>query len=65
VLEHRVHCNQDLVAHPLIVVANDDTVGALGLINGVLAAAGLPKVAASYNEMERLEGFVAYKLKEG
>lgn len=65
VLEHRVHCNRDLVAHPSIVVANDETVGALGLINGVLVAAGLPKVAASFNEVWRLEGFVAYKPKEG
>ena len=51
-----VPCNVKMVAHPHIVVQRNaglcsmDTVGLLGVINGVLTAASLPRVALKWSD---------------
>lgn len=65
----RVPCNEALADGPFIVVEETDgpttawTVGVLGLINGVLTAAGQPLVAAIYSDDNppRLQGFCDHK----
>lgn len=73
---NRVPCNQALVDHPFIIVeaspvlANKNyQVGALGLINGILTANGLPRVAVMFQdvpgeEQKRIVGFCEYKPPE-
>lgn len=69
----RVPCNQALADDPLIIVETVPTLpdghftlGAMGLVNGALSAAGLPLVAARYSEPEdgqpsQLLGFCDYR----
>lgn len=69
-LTNRIPCNRALADDPFVVVevnrVLDDaqTVGALGLVNGVLSATGQPLVAAKYSDTGagpiRLSGFVDY-----
>jgi hypothetical protein len=69
-LTNRIPCNRDLADDPFVVVevnrVLDDaqTVGALGLVNGVLSATGQPLVAAKYSDTGagpiRLLGFCDY-----
>jgi hypothetical protein len=56
-----VPCNSALVDHPNVVVAENQvtkqyTVGALGLVNGVLSAAGLPLVAIKWSDTKDKDG---------
>ena len=55
---NRVPCNQALADHPHVVVDNPPvidghhfSVGALGLVNGVLTANGLPRIGAKFEPM--------------
>jgi hypothetical protein len=65
---NRVPCNQALADDPFVVVEANRviegawTVGALGLVNAVLAAAGQPLVAAKFAEGDKpaLLGFCDY-----
>jgi hypothetical protein len=76
---NRVPCNQQLADHPTVVVDENRTlgadgcatVGALGLLNGVLVAIGLPLVVAKFVEADedwqeiygarrRFAGFTVY-----
>jgi len=57
-LVNRVPCNQSLAEHPHVVVDNPPvidgqhfSVGALGLVNGVLTANGLPRIGAKFEPM--------------
>lgn len=76
-LLNRVPCNQSLADDPYILVDAAQTlpagffqVGALGLVNGVLAANGLPLVAVQFSESVDIEGrhkilgFCRYEPKE-
>ena len=73
VMEFRASCNAALADHPHVVVAENVVVpgynvGALGLLNGALDAAGLPKIAAQYEEGDvplprRIVGFQIYAKK--
>lgn len=53
---NRVPCNDALMQHPTVVVQGSRvgvpgySIGALGLVNGVLTAAGLPRVAAKFTD---------------
>lgn len=57
-----VPCNQKLIAHPDVIVETDigpnrmATVRALGLINGVLTAAGLPRIATKWSDTKGKNG---------
>lgn len=60
---NRVPCNLEFAHHPLIPVDESRVlnpglfqVGALGLVNGVLAAHGLPLVAAKWDDTPDAEG---------
>jgi hypothetical protein len=65
-VSNRVPCNGLLAADPNIVVDDSPvlyvkggpffTVGALGLLNGCLAVAGLPKVAARFSDKRDADG---------
>lgn len=68
---NRVPCNMALANDPYVICEEDRnlagdhfSVGALGVINGVLAAAGLPLVAAKWDMREDgpnvFAGFIAY-----
>lgn len=74
-ISNRVPCNTALANDPFVVVEENQvlrssavphyTVGALGLINGVLAAAGLPLVASNWSDPNehgvcKLIGFCDY-----
>jgi hypothetical protein len=64
--ENRVPCNRLLAEHPSIQVCVDRyeaLVGALGLLNGVLEALGVPLVASQWDG-QRMVGFCAY-IKRG
>lgn len=57
-LVNRVPCSQALADHPHVVVDNPPviegqhySVGALGLVNGVLTANGLPRIGAKFEPM--------------
>lgn len=70
---NRVPCNKDLAEDPFMVVERSVVlegerfnVGALGIINGVLEANGLPAVAAMWEKGEegspnKLDGFCEYQ----
>lgn len=71
-LNNLVPCNEALADHPTVVVERHEeelghTVGPLGLVNGVLAAAGLPLVASHWSDevncfgRRRFLGFVRYE----
>ena len=62
---NRVPCNSDLAEDPFVVVESPPVlrdgnwqVGAMGLINGVLAANGLPLVASKFTDEQDSEGRV-------
>jgi hypothetical protein len=55
-LNHRVPCNEALAEYEYVFVDND-RVGVLGLLNGVLEGLCLPRVAARYDEDGKLVGF--------
>lgn len=73
---NKVPCNVDLADDEFIIVSanrvhyHDDKnyfqVGALGLLNGVLEANGLPRVTAKFSDTpsldgrHKLEGFIEY-----
>ena len=54
-------CNKKLVDHPHIVVQSNvglcsmDAVSTLGMINGVLTAAGLPRVTIKWSDKKNLD----------
>jgi len=67
---NRVQCNLELATDPDIQAEHNRTtgtlsVGALGLINGVLAANGLPLVAAMFEDTgegySKMIGFCEYE----
>ena len=61
--DYRVACNEKLAEHPKIVIqlmSHNNMVGVLGLINGILGAAGQPLVAAIYSQEGALIGFKEY-----
>lgn len=69
---NRVPCNQELADDPFMVVeealvqgSENFQLGALGMLNGVLSANGLPSVAGMWRKHEngtsRLIGFCEYK----
>lgn len=68
---NRIPCNQQLADHPTIQVSDNKVcagfnVGCLGIINGVLAAAGIPLVAAKWvieeeGKPNKFVGFCEYK----
>lgn len=71
-LKHRVSCNEKLADHTQMVVEENLVVsgfnfGALGLLNGALAAAGLPKIASKWEKCpsgsptDALIGFQIYE----
>lgn len=58
---NRIPCNQKLVDHPDVVVGKNNitggwTVGSLGLLNGALTAAGLPRVAIKWSDIKNEKG---------
>lgn len=66
---NRVPCNDELGRHQFVIVdflpgSECLTVGALGLLNGALAAAGMPRVAAKWEndstKSAKLLGFQEY-----
>jgi hypothetical protein len=64
---NRVPCNDQLVDDPHIIVEKNPvtdgyTVGAMGLINGILTSLGLSVVAAKFSDDDdpKLLGFVTY-----
>lgn len=74
-MTNRVPTNQAMIDHPHMVcdeayvVSKPPTLSALGLLNGVLSAAGLPVVAAKWelneakpNEPQRFQGFCAFNI---
>ena len=73
-VEYRVSCNDRLADHPHVVVqdnvvASGNSVGMMGILNGILSAAGLPKIAAQWETPDglpippKLIGFCLYKPK--
>lgn len=70
---YRVRCNDAFAGHPTIVCEEEHPgagtyrVGALGLINGVLGALGLPRAAAKFSDQDEteLQGFQLYAPAEG
>jgi len=56
-----VPCNKKMVLHPHVIVQENvglcgmDTVGTLGMINGVLTAAGLPRVTIKWSDKKNLD----------
>jgi hypothetical protein len=61
-LDLRVSCNDAVISYEY-VFADYDRVGVLGLINGVLVALGMTRVAAQYDEEGKLVGFQEYNLR--
>lgn len=71
---NRIPCNSELANHPFVVVdasvhatyGEVFSVGALGLINGILAANNLSLVAGVFTDEDhpRLLGFCEYKPQE-
>lgn len=63
-VEGRVRCGIDLADHPTIQVAEAGpgqfSVGTLGILNGVLERLTGERIAASYDETDKLIGFIAY-----
>lgn len=63
---NRTPCNTDLANHPQVVVMQEKldgsfySVSALGLLNGVMDALGLPRIAAKWED-GKLLGFCVYK----
>ena len=62
-IANRVPCNQLLADDPFVIVDQPQTlssgnwqVGALGLVNAVLAANGLPLVAAKFSDDQDSDG---------
>ncbi len=68
-VENRVPCNAELADHPHIPVdtnLHSDVVGVMGMINGILSALSVNRVAAMWSEPDahgrcKLLGFVGYK----
>jgi hypothetical protein len=66
-IANRVPCNERLADHPTVEVAASNVeglhfnVGALGLINGVLVALGLPKVAMVWDHSGSRHQFTGFK----
>lgn len=62
-LNYRANANKELADHPTIQVAVNGAaktrVGLVGVLNGILEAAGLPRVAVCLDN-DKLVGFVKY-----
>jgi hypothetical protein len=75
-MRNKVECNEAFADHPTIQVAVEELdeekfmVGALGLVNGVLTSAGLPRVAIRLSDDPdengncKLLGFCRYEGEE-
>ena len=69
-ISHRIPCNTELAEHPDVVVGINalagagDTVGTIGLLNGVLSALGVEKIAVEFGPgpdgKQKMLGFVPY-----
>ena len=63
----RIGCTDSLADHPHVVVGDRSVggpdVGALGVLNGCLAAAGICKVAAVVDDDGKLTGFCSFTPK--
>ena len=57
-IQHHVPCNTKLADHPHVVVKRlvlQDSISALGLINGVLNSLGLSRIYAEYDTVDGKE----------
>ena len=63
-IKSKVETNSGVVSDPDIVCTkkgDKDAISCLGLINGILTAAGGSRVAAMFDEEDRLVGFGPYR----
>lgn len=63
---NHVPCNQKLVDHPHVIVGKNNITGGwkvstLGVINGALVAAGMPRIAMKWSEVKNKDGFYDFE----
>lgn len=57
-IAQRVKCNTKLADHPTIQVSPEQTVGLLGIINGIIGSCGMKPIAAIVNTDGTIHKFI-------
>lgn len=58
---HRIKCNEQLANHETIQVTSERELGFIGLINGIIERLTGERIAAIYDDREKLLKFAAFK----